>query len=155
MTLHPDTSALRLNGQHVGTLRPSEVAVMDVLIRAFPRFLTRTQMMDAVYDNRPDGDVPSATTITNTIKLLTQRLVDTAFFIECDRAQGYRLTSHEVVAAERRYREAQMPKVTTPLADISKVKAKKKPSKIRSVIASSRTASLNKKRKAARAVRSI
>ncbi len=92
------------NRQHVALTR-NELHVFCALVAAFPRWLTRPQLLEHSFDYRPDCDMPSATSVSKALKAIGELLYGSRYTIEMHQFKGVRLTDVDTILRDMRLDE--------------------------------------------------
>jgi DNA-binding winged helix-turn-helix (wHTH) protein len=96
---------IRIDDRQPLALTRNELHVASALISAFPRWLTRSQLIEHAWDYRPDCDMPGSTSISKAIKSLGQLLRGTRYTIENSQQRGVRLVDVDTILREMRLEE--------------------------------------------------
>lgn len=94
-------STVRIDDSQPLALSRNELHVISALITAFPRWITRTQLIEHAWDYRPDGDMPEGTVLPPILKRLAAALQGTRYTIERDIKHGVRLVDVDTLLRER------------------------------------------------------
>jgi hypothetical protein len=124
-------SEVRIDDRQPVALTRNELHVISALVAAFPRWLTRPQLLEHSFDYRPDCDMPSATSVSKAIKTIGELLQGSRYTIEAHQFKGVRLVDVDTILRDLKLdavingivRTKQM---ATSLAVASKQVAKKK-----------------------------
>lgn len=105
-----DTEArtIRLDDSQPLTLTRNELQIAQVLIASFPRWITRTQLVEGVWDHLPDVDYPKASGVMKSIKGLQAMLHGSRYTIERDPKLGVRLVDVDTILREQNFERAQI-----------------------------------------------
>lgn len=93
-------STVRIDDRQPEAITRNELHVLSALAAAFPRWLTRAQVIEHAWDYRPDCDMPSATSVTKALKSLGELLLGSRYTIEADQQRGIRLTDVDTILRE-------------------------------------------------------
>jgi DNA-binding winged helix-turn-helix (wHTH) protein len=99
-------STVRLDNRQPVALTRNELHVISALVAAFPRWLTRSQVIEHSWDYRPDCDMPSVTSVAKALKSIGELLLGSRYTIESDQQRGVRLTDVDTILREMRLEEA-------------------------------------------------
>lgn len=141
LVLDAENRELRVDGGGPKRTPPSVGSLLFALINAFPRYLTRSQLTDAIYDDRPDADIPDRSSVLNAMRKARSLLAGSQYTIEYEKLLGYRLVSEEILQREALIREAELPKRTR--VDLSEISAQAI-SKTRGAMAKSKSTRVKK-----------
>lgn len=100
---------LRIDGADPRPVRAAVAEVLAVLVNSHPRWVSRSQMHEYAYAERPDVDMPSKHLVNSHVSGAKETLVGSRYLIESDQHRGWRLVTEDYLQKERDEYLAQIP----------------------------------------------
>lgn len=110
------SSTVRLDDSQPLALSRNELHVLQALIAAFPRWLSRNQLAEHTWDYRPEGDMPDPSVVMGVAKKLNDYFKGSRYVIERNQKRGIRLVDVDTILRDRDIDERFAAKVVDKLA---------------------------------------
>lgn len=105
IALSKEEEFLWVEGLYIPIKRMDAIAILEVLVESFGRFVPRHTLIDLAFSDQPDCDIPNVNNISKAINYLRQQLKPTRLIIPNKVRHGYRLTTKDT---DKEFQEKEM-----------------------------------------------